>query len=250
MGTGNDKTCDSNSLFTGRGLVLALHLLSLACIEASHLTFKYFGKDLKRFFLIAGRALTAHLLGRFNSCNAEGCRNIVAWFDEELHRQSLATLESPSSKMWTCTSRVWRLWSFLEQAVPTLRAAAPPKGVVALLLALRLTSPILAPVFAVIGLFLHQPYLISLLLLATGYLLYFVYSKQSGKVKGSSLQRLASLVPSFYMDPSTRTLVGYSLSTVKHIQLSSEGLSKVVRLPSVLVYSSVSAVVSCKAWWF
>jgi len=239
----------------GRGLVLSLHGLGLVCTEMYCLTLAMFGEDLVRFLLLAGQALASKLRGlavvhapfcteskgivmvHAPQCT-EAYRNIVAWFDEELQRLAAPSPPGRVRRVRALAQRLGRLWSLLEDLVPTLRRAAPPKAVVTLLVAARRTAPLLAPATALLSQLQrsgHWPRVALLLAEMLVFLVAWEAMQQWPSVPQSSLRRLALLVPNFYIDPGSRAMLGYSLSAAKQVGRSSRGLAMVLNAPRAVI---------------
>jgi len=240
--TGYSAQCAVVGPLDGRGLVLSLHALGLLCVELWCFTVATYSEDLLRILLVLGQALVKRLRGpllaRAPPQHEEVFRKILRWFDDELQR-----LQSPADRMNGRLRAVAKLrdgallWTLLEEIVPTLRRAAPPKHVVKLLFMLRRMAPLLAPASVFIVQLERSGWpRTSLLLVQALLVMGWRFMKEAHlTVPESSLQRLALLVPNFYIDPSTRTMLGYSLSTVKHVRRSSRGVAMLLRLPRRLL---------------
>lgn len=262
--TSQPEACATSGPLAGRGLVLGCHALGLICAEMHCFTVDTYNEDILRFLLVAGQATARRLRGTGPSPASQvaltspqqpapavpqattptarwvAFRNIVSWFDEELQRLTSASPEGRLCRVQTLTLRTRRVWSLVEEMVPILRQAAPPTTVVAFLVALRRAAPILAPVIGLLEQLERSGMCPRLaLILAQGVLALLIYEavKEYPNIPHSSLQRLALMVPNFYMDPSTRAKLGYSLSAVKQARKSRRRLFKLLRLPGeALVY--------------
>ena len=73
---------------------------------------------------------------------------VVAWFREEIKGLAAPAPRSRLARVAALRRRGARFWCLLEKLVPTLRLAAPPHVVVAALVALQHTAPLLAVVTA------------------------------------------------------------------------------------------------------
>lgn len=259
LGVGAPRLCAWNSYpaqcniegpLAGRGLILSLHALGVVCAELQRLTIALYGEDLLRFLLYAGRALAPRLRGlslaraaRVDAPDAtrraEIYKHIVSWFDAELERLAAPSHLAPFGRMRNLGKRFTLLWNLLEEFVPTLRRASPPKAVVAFLLAVQRTAPLLAPGAGVLSQLAARSDRWPRASLVLGELLLALLLREAFNqwpaVPHSSLQRLALLVPKFYIDESIRAKIGYSLSTAKHIRSSSRSLARLFSIPRVVV---------------
>jgi len=234
--------CAALGPMDSRGLVLSLHALGLLCVELYCFTIASYSEDLLRIILVFGQALAARLraplLARAGPHHEKVFRKILKWFDDELER-----LASPTYKAGGRMRAVVKLkngallWTLLEEIVPTLRRAAPPKQAVKILFMLRRLSPLLAPA----SIFIVQlersgwPRTSLLLVQALAFMGWRFMKEAHVTVPESSLQRLALLVPNLYIDPSTRKVLGYCLSTVKHVRRSSRGVAMLLEVPPMAV---------------
>merc|ERR1719198_2634346 len=75
---------------------------------------------------------------------------VVSWFDQELEQLAAPGANGRTDRWIRLRSRVDGLWSFLDNALPHLRSAAPPMKVVACLVGVRQHAALLAPATAIL----------------------------------------------------------------------------------------------------
>lgn len=202
----------------GRGLVLGLHALGAACGVGARLLIACKRDDFLRIVLRAfkrwGPMLLRWLLNRVPPLQRSA---VIKKFSDEISFVADSGRTRRRMGRWADTVVSFnRWWPTMLEAVPVMREAAPPVGVVKFLVAVQTFSPLLALTAALISqadVWPRQAVAASTFL--SGMILTYCLSNLGPAVPERKLERLVLLLPRFYVDPSTRTTLGYVLQTTK-----------------------------------
>eukprot|EP00931_Biecheleriopsis_adriatica_P028699 TRINITY_DN17104_c0_g1_i2.p1 TRINITY_DN17104_c0_g1~~TRINITY_DN17104_c0_g1_i2.p1 ORF type:complete len:538 (+),score=99.96 TRINITY_DN17104_c0_g1_i2:36-1616(+) len=220
---------------SSRGLVLGLHALSMSCSAALRLVAVQKRDDLLRILLTAsnrwGARLLRLLLWRVPS---EQSSAVIEKFEEEMHIVTHVSRSRRRMNRWADVAISFnRWWPSVLKAAPVLREAAPSAEVVKFLVAVQHFSPLLALTAALVSQAQAWPLKAVFANYLLGALIWMYYACGLGPtIPERKLERLVLLVPSFYVNPSTRAMLGHALHIAKNIQ-------KYLRMPYQLLQAPV-----------
>lgn len=223
---------------SGRGLVVGLHGLGAACGVGARMLVACKRDDFLRIALRAckrwGPLLLRWLLHRVPPLQRSA---VIKKFSDEITVVADSGRTRRRMGRWANTVGSFnRWWPTMLEAVPMLREAAPPVSVVKCLVAVQTFSPLLALTAALISqadVWPRQAVAASTFL--SGMILTYCLSNLGPAVPERKLERLVLLLPRFYVDPSTRTTLGYVLQTTKRARRLMWAPLQLLELPKKLL---------------